>query len=801
MQPRITRAWRALCPAWQLMLRIVLIIGVGDLAWPSVAQISPPRLPPPVLELRPDTPMLDMGDWLTLRIDPGAGATLQELLATGDFVPPRPADLRPGYSAAAYWLRLHLHNPSDVLVRRLLQVPPSRLEQVSLFTRIGDGAWQRSEAGTSRPFHIRELPWRISTFSVDLPPGQQMELLLRVASRSAIVLQPQLWEPAALAAHQQRILLADGLILGLLLLLLVLATALARLLRDRGQTFIALFLTIYILYDSSMRGISFMLLWPEATDWAVRALGTFGALGPVLELQAQRHMLAPHRHQPRMDKALNLLTLIILVNIGLMLWGDYRLGTQIASALNIPLLGMMLVVAWRAWRQGQQLASTWLVMLLISLIGLAPRHAELTGLRSHDLFSDYAHSLTGLLASMVVLASMVLSLHRERTQQAQRLEQAVHERTRELAEARARIELSDMVKGRLLGYLGHDLRAPLASTVQVARQLSPEVDFEAGRRAIEHSSLLALEMIDEMQHFARDPQSEARLEILPAPLYLHALLQEIVNQSQALARAGGNRLTLHIAQELPAVVQLDARRLRQVLVNLLANAAKFTRDGQIVMEASTDRTGRLALTVRDNGPGIAMEDLERVFEPFVRGSSADFRPGIGLGLSIVQEMVEAMGGRISVSSHSEQGSSFRLELPWLAAEEDEVQWPPAKPWQARLIGEERLVLLLDPCLGVREALRERLALAQFHCLEAATLHEADGVLVEQPVCLLVAEPDIAPQLPDWLTNWRRRRPTLAVLLCGRRDGPAEAGVPRLLKPAAENEWWPAVEAALGPLRD
>lgn len=110
MQPGITRAWRALCPAWQLMLRIVLIIGVGDLAWPSVAQISPPRLPPPVLELRPDTPMLDMGDWLTLRIDPGAGATLQELLATGDFVPPRPADLHPGYSAAAYWLRLHLHN-------------------------------------------------------------------------------------------------------------------------------------------------------------------------------------------------------------------------------------------------------------------------------------------------------------------------------------------------------------------------------------------------------------------------------------------------------------------------------------------------------------------------------------------------------------------------------------------------------------------------------------------------------------------------------------------------------------------
>jgi signal transduction histidine kinase len=782
---------------WLGQLLVVLTLGLGA-ANAAPGGPAPAPEPLPVVALHPGQPELLLAERMLLKIDPDGLTQPDELLARGGFIRPTPADLRPGYSSATYWLRMELVNRTAQPEQRALQVPPTRLEQVSLYTRIDGGPWRLSQAGTSVPFSERERSLRISTFALTLAPGQRMELLLRVASRSSLLLQPQLWESAALVTQQQQILMLDGTLLGMMVLVTALATALAAALRDRAYVYTALCMAGFVLYDQSMRGTTFMLLWPQATDWAVRSLGTFGALTPLMQLMAISHMLELPQRQPRLHLGLSLLALASLLNMTLMLWGDYRQGTQIAVLLNNVLLVCNIVAILRARLQRQPLSGTWLAMSLTGLLGLLPRHVELLGLRPNDLLSDYAPPVTSLLGVMLVLGNLLRQLHQERRRYEQRLEQAVKMRTQDLTEARERAERSDQVKGRLLGYLGHDLRAPLASMVQVARQLRPDTDFEEGRQAIEHSSLLALEMIDEMHHFARDPQSEARLEIVPAPLYLHALLHDIVNQSQALARAGGNRLTLDLAGHLPEVVELDARRLRQVLVNLLANAAKFTRAGHIRLGARIDMGGQLELTVSDNGPGLTQTDLTRVFEPFVRGQSTEDRPGIGLGLSIVQQMVEAMGGAVGVSSASGQGASFRVQLPWTPATEQDVMWPPAKPWLARCIGQDRIALLLDPCTSVREALRERLALAEFQCIEAEDLLEAKALLHAQPVSLLVAEPEITPYMLDWIEGCRRLQPSLAVLLCSRRLSPVERRWPGLLKPAAENEWWGAVEQALAP---
>lgn len=750
----------------------------------------------PVLELAPGQAVLDLSPYLALQVDPQADASVEQILARPGFAPALPGQLQPGYSAAAYWLRLRLHNGTDRPLRRELQVPPARVEEISLFVQGGDGSWRRSDAGTAAPFAVRELQRRVSTFALELAPGQRQELLLRVASRSAISLQPRLWEPGALAARQQLELLGDGLLLGMMSLLLLLALALGWQLRERAYVYTALYLLSYMAYEAGMRGTSFMLLWPSATDWAVRSLSTFGSLAMLMQLLALGRMLGLARAQPRLLSVLRVTALGVLASLGLCLWGDYRLGSLIVSQFNTLLFLGMLAAAWRAWRARHPLAKPWLGMLLAGLLGIAPRYAELLGLLPYNALSDYAPPLAGLLGSLLVLAGLLRRLQRQRTRQGLRLELAVRERTLALDEARERAERSDMAKGRLLGYLGHDLRAPLASVVQVARQLGPDADFEAGRRAIEHSSLLALEMIDEMQHFARDPQSEARLEILPAPLYLHGLLEDIVAQSQALARAGGNSLVLRIAADLPAVVQLDARRLRQVLVNLLANAAKFTRGGRIVLEAGVADTAWLALAVRDNGPGIAPADLARVFEPYQRGPTEGFRPGIGLGLSIARQLVQAMAGEISVASRPGQGACFSLRLPRVDADEDEVQWPPARPWLSRPLGEGSLALLLDGSANARAALRERLVLAGFECLEAADRAEAEPLLSAQPIRLLVAEPALDPGWSAWLAAWQRRRPALAVLLCSRLHVPAAERPPRLLKPAAESEWWPALSGLL-----
>ncbi|SEL53515.1 Signal transduction histidine kinase [Roseateles sp. YR242] len=764
------------------------------LLWAFAAAAQPQR--PPVLELEPHQPSLSLAPYLALHVDHQGGAGLDSILLVDDFAAVRPKDLQPGYSTAAYWLRLRVHNNTDTPLRRQLQVPPARLEQISLFMNVEGAGWRRSDAGTAVPFDARELPRRISTFSVELAPGQHAELLLRIASRSSIGLQPRLWETPALALRQQRELLADGLILGMMSLLLLLALALAGILRERAYAYTALYLLSYMFYEAGMRGTSFMLLWPDATDWALRSLSTFGILTTLLQVLAIVRMLGLARSQPRLQRVLLLIALADLLSMSLCIWGNYRLGTFITTQFNTVLLLGMTVAAWRAWRQHHPLAKPWLGMLIAGMAGMAPRYAELLGLLPYNALSDYAPPIASLLGTLLVLGGLLRRMQRQRARQELRLELAVRERTLALDEARERAQRSDMAKGRLLGYLGHDLRAPLASMVQVARQLQPDSDFEAGRHAMEHSSLLALEMIDEMQHFSRAPESEARLEILPAPLYLHSFLREIVIQSQALARAGGNSLTLDLAPGLPAIVQLDARRLRQVLVNLIANAAKFTRGGRIVLEAALTAQGQLMVAVQDNGPGMAPEDLARVFEPFVRGQGSVFRPGMGLGLSIAHQLVAAMDGRISVTSQPGYGARFDIRLDWMAAEEADVLWPPARPWLARPLGDGHVAVLLDPCASVREALRERLVLAGFECLEASDHHEAEALMRQQVVRLLVAEPEAAPDMDSWLARCRRQRPTLALLLCSQRHATAADGSPRLLKPAVESEWWPMLAGLL-----
>lgn len=751
----------------------------------------------PVLTLGQGPEPRELQGYLALAVDDTAAWGLDDVLQREQlFTVVSHQKLTPGYSASAFWLRLRVRNAGPSRLRRYLLMLPARLEEVTLYASSDGRHWQRSEAGLRQPFTARQLLLRESAFQIELAPGESQQLLLRVASRGAIALRPSLWEPRLLQADVQRRMLIDGVLAGMMTLLGLTALVLGIVLRERAYGYISAYVLFYVLYESGMRGSNFMLLWPQATDWALRSLSTFGGLSLLAHWLALSRLLQTARRQPHLHRFLLGLAPLSLGCLGLCVVGDYRLGSILISQINVVILLGLTVASIRAWRARQPLAAPWSFLLVASGVGLLPRWAELQGLIPNSVLTDYGPPLGGLIGSALVLVAMIRRMVLQRALQSALLEHTVRERTCELAQATQRAEASDAAKGRLLGYLGHDLRAPLASMVNLARTLRPGSEFEGNRRAIERSSLLVLEMIDEMQQFARAPHSGAELEILPAPLYLHGLLAEIAEQTQALARAGGNVLVLRPSDGLPAVVVLDVRRLRQVLVNLLANAAKFTRNGHIWLEAGIDGYGGLQLAVRDDGPGIAQADLARVFDPFVRGPTPEHNPGMGLGLSIARQLVQAMQGTISLHSQPGQGACAALSLPLQLADESEVMWPAARPWLAQCLGEGLHALLLEPCDSARDALRERLLLAGFDCTEATRLDEAERVLRARSVHLLVAEPEVDADFAARLAVWRRQMPELAVLLCGRRPVPDGLGGASLLKPAPEADWWIALAALL-----
>jgi signal transduction histidine kinase len=234
--------------------------------------------------------------------------------------------------------------------------------------------------------------------------------------------------------------------------------------------------------------------------------------------------------------------------------------------------------------------------------------------------------------------------------------------------AQSAAEAASQAKSMFLATMSHELRTPLNAILGYAQlmQLSPgtaratsgEVDpveriLAAGR----HLKALINNVLD----FSKIEQGKMDLHI--APVDLAALAREAADVVAPLVERQHNQFQLVCAPELGSS-QTDADKLRQVLINLLANAAKFTEHGTITLRAERVDAG-VAFEVVDTGIGIAPADQERIFQPFSQVDASVTRryEGTGLGLALCRELCRALGGTISVSSTIGQGSTFRVWLP------------------------------------------------------------------------------------------------------------------------------------------
>jgi signal transduction histidine kinase len=161
-------------------------------------------------------------------------------------------------------------------------------------------------------------------------------------------------------------------------------------------------------------------------------------------------------------------------------------------------------------------------------------------------------------------------------------------------------------------------------------------------------------------------QIEARkLTLHIEPCSPHALLQQVEPQLALLAHKKGLRFSLETTPDLPTSIQGDERRLKQIVINLVGNAIKFTQAGEVRLKLFCPDAYHWAIQVSDTGVGIPQEMQSQIFEPFRQlheSSTRDFR-GTGLGLSITRQLVELMAGEISLYSEPGRGSTFTVKLP------------------------------------------------------------------------------------------------------------------------------------------
>ncbi|RST52084.1 response regulator [Variovorax sp. DXTD-1] len=400
------------------------------------------------------------------------------------------------------------------------------------------------------------------------------------------------------------------------------------------------------------------------------------------------------------------------------------------------------------------MVATSLVALLATVMGVVYAQEAIVGSDAVDpaLRSAFL-KVFALLSLVAAVAAWWIVLGSESRQMAQEesnrhnhlltVEIEAHQRTdAALQTAKEAAEAANQAKTRYVAGMTHELRTPLNSILGYSQILLKAEAVAPPREAvqtIQRSGEHMLGLIDGLLDLARI--EAGRLQLEPAPLALPAFLDELVHMVRPQAENKGLAFVYTHSGRLPPWVHADAKRLRQILINLLANAVRFTDSGTVTLHVDARREV-LRFDVVDTGIGVAPQDHQRIFLPFERGAAGRRRgePGTGLGLTITGLLTSLMGGELRLAETSPAGSTFsvRVYLREVADPGPEAQSGALRRPVSGYIGARRTLLVVDDQPVQRQMLAGMLAPLGFEVREAASGTEClDSLREDLPSAILL----------------------------------------------------------------
>jgi CheY-like chemotaxis protein len=291
--------------------------------------------------------------------------------------------------------------------------------------------------------------------------------------------------------------------------------------------------------------------------------------------------------------------------------------------------------------------------------------------------------------------------------------------------------------------MSHEVRTPLTGVVGFARLLEARDDLPEDARLhvarISRSAEALLSVVNDVLDFSK--LEATQLELDPQPFDTRAFLLETVDLVRPQAADKGLAVTLSLAPDLPDWLDADAARVRQVLLNLLTNAAKFTSQGGITVAAAHDQ-GQLRIAVTDTGPGIEPEAAARLFQRFSQVDNSNTREhgGTGLGLAISKGLVEIMGGAIGLESAPGRGSTFWFTVPAPIVDTSSAAAPAQAAEPTPELDAGRLsILVVDDVAANRELICTMLAPFDVALTTAASGPDAVEAACAQPFDVILMD--------------------------------------------------------------
>ena len=389
---------------------------------------------------------------------------------------------------------------------------------------------------------------------------------------------------------------------------------------------------------------------------------------------------------PKMAKACKVIVLFAAISLPFAFYNQ-GIGLYLASSFTSVVCILGLYSGIRRWMNGYSPAKYFVFALLSvvlpSMVGNLMNLGVLPGLNVNIyLLGLIGNSLDSLLLAFALAAQLRL-LTLQNIELSATLENAVQQRTFELRKANYQLEQtnSDLIeasnaKGRFLATMSHEICTPLTSIIGYADGILlgdiDKAEQERVTKIIAENGIHLLSVINDILDISKIEANKLDFESIPTPLF--SVLAQIESVVGKQARDKGLAFHLEYKYPLPAQINTDPTRLKQILFNLTNNAIKFTEQGYVGLSVSVVEN-RLKIKVTDSGEGISAQQQEHLFQPFTQADSSINRRfgGTGLGLSISQRLADGLGGDINVHSTPRKGSTFTLNIdlsvvhdsPWI----------------------------------------------------------------------------------------------------------------------------------------
>ncbi|MET0283368.1 MAG: 7TM-DISM domain-containing protein, partial [Polyangiales bacterium] len=625
--------------------------------------------------------------------------------------PQRPLNF--GFSSSAYWLRFRIANHSRQARALMLELAHPQLDFVTLYVPSEGAGYEVRRTGDQLPFAQRDLAYRNFVFTLEQPPGEAQTYYLRVQSSGVLELPLNLWTVEQFVEHQHLDWAVLCVYYGVLLVLALYALALAQFTREVAALQFSLLAVVTALFQLAVVGHATQYLFPDSPYLAQVVVPVSMAAIGICNFWFGKHvMLMVNPEQPRLrlfrwaiGATLLQMALALVVSVRTALLLQVLMGPVLYG------IGGWLVIGEirRGTRGAVAVLASYGVMVIAAVVsglknaGVLP--VNFFTVWSYQLGASLQFLMLGTTASLRlrVLQSQLASVNDELQSKVEELEEAVVS-----AERATRLtEWATRVKDEFMATMSHELRTPLNTIINIPQGLVEE--FVSGTQAVctHCASVFELEpgepldaacpgcahalIVRDHVQFAGDAARAVRyLEKIERSgthllgvvngmlmadkgeigrvvlqrdwLDVRKLAQDVVEDMSDLAERAGVKLVLEA--EPSAIEQsVDPLRLRQVLINLIGNAIKFSNGrGTVRVQVTRDPAG-VQLAVVDEGIGIAPDKLAAVFASYQQAHEARAYGGTGLGLSISRTLVRAHGGELTVQSEPGQGATFRFHIP------------------------------------------------------------------------------------------------------------------------------------------